>query len=127
MGMMQNAFANTSSSLLSSKVAGNILDLLMPPFKINEILIVYCMAAIIRASLVGFLTFLMMIPFVNIELLKRKEDYLQFSFDIQIKDLKNFTNLISQIKQSNLKFKIIRHKQKKNAFIRRIFENFKRN
>ena len=36
-----------------------------------------------------------------------------FSFDLQIKDLKNFTNLISQIKQSNLKFKIIRHKQKK--------------
>ena len=30
MTMMQNAFANTSSSLLSSKVAGNIVDLLMP-------------------------------------------------------------------------------------------------
>ena len=49
MGMMQNAFANTSSSLLSSKVAGNIVDLLMPPFKINEIIIVYSMAAVIRA------------------------------------------------------------------------------
>ena len=58
---------------------------------------------------------------------KIKKEYLTFSFDLQIKDLKNFTNLISQIKQSNLKFKIIRHKQKKNAFIRRIFENFKRN
>ena len=46
--------------------------------------------------------------------------------DFQIKDLKNFTNLISEIKQINLKFKIIRHKQKKNAFIKRIFENFKR-
>ena len=69
MGMMQNAFANTSSSLLSSKVAGNIVDLLMPPFRVNEIIIVYCMAAIIRASLVGILTFLMMTPFVNIELL----------------------------------------------------------
>ena len=43
------------------------------------------------------------------------------------KDLKNFTNLISQIKQSNFNFKIVRHKQKKNAFIRRIIENFKRN
>ena len=64
---------------------------------------------------------------INIEMLKRGKDYLTFSFDLQIKDLKNFTNLISQIKQSNLKFKIIRHKQKKNAFIRRIFENFKRN
>ena len=64
---------------------------------------------------------------LNVELLKKKKDYLQFSFDIQVKDLKNFTNLISQIKQKNLNFKIIRHKQKKNAFIRRIFENFKRN
>ena len=63
---------------------------------------------------------------VNIELLKRKEDYLQFSFDIQIKDLKNFTNLISQIKQKDYKFKIVRHKNKKNAFLQRIFKNFKR-
>ena len=69
MGMMQNSFANTSSSLLSSKVAGNIVDLLMPPFKINEIIIVYSMAAIIRAFLVGFLTFIMMFPFVNFEFL----------------------------------------------------------
>ena len=64
---------------------------------------------------------------LNVELLEKKEDYLQFSFDIQVKDLKNFTNLISQIKQNNFNFKIVRHKQKKNAFIRRIFENFKRN
>ena len=64
---------------------------------------------------------------VNIEMVKRNKDYLTFSFELQIKDLKNFTNLISQIKQSELKFKIIRHKQKKNAFIRRIFENFKKN
>jgi len=64
---------------------------------------------------------------LNVEMLKRKKDYLQFSFDIQIKDLKNFTNLISQIKQNNLRFKIVRHKQKKNAFIQRIFKNFTRN
>ena len=64
---------------------------------------------------------------INVELVERKDDYYKFSLDLQIKDLKNFTNLISQIKQSNLNFKIIRHKQKKNAFIRRIFENFKRN
>ena len=63
---------------------------------------------------------------LNVEMLKRKKDYLQFSFDIQIKDLKNFTNLISQIKQNNFRFRIIRHKQKKNAFIQRIFKNFTR-
>ena len=64
---------------------------------------------------------------INVELIERKQEYYKFSLDLQIKDLKNFTNLISQIKQSNLNFKIIRHKQKKNAFIRKIFENFKRN
>ena len=64
---------------------------------------------------------------VNIELTKRSKDYLQFLFDIQIKDLKNFTNLISQIKQQNLKFKVIRHKKKKYAFIQRVLKNFKRN
>ncbi len=64
---------------------------------------------------------------VNIEMTKRGKDYLQFLFDIQIKDLKNFTNLISQLKQQELKFRVIRHKKKKYAFIQRVFKNFKRN
>jgi GTP diphosphokinase / guanosine-3',5'-bis(diphosphate) 3'-diphosphatase len=64
---------------------------------------------------------------LNVELVKKKDKFMQFSFDLQINDLKNFTNLISQIKQKNLIFKIIRHKEKKNAFIQRFFRNFKRN
>ena len=64
---------------------------------------------------------------INIELTKRSDDYLQFLFDLQIKDLKNFTNLISQLKQQDLKFKVIRHKKKKYAFIQRVLKNFKRN
>jgi guanosine-3',5'-bis(diphosphate) 3'-pyrophosphohydrolase len=64
---------------------------------------------------------------LNVELLGRKDNFIHFSFDIQINDLKNFTNLISQIKQKKLNFRIVRHKEKKNAFIRRILENFKRN
>ena len=64
---------------------------------------------------------------INIELTKRSKDYLQFLFDLQIKDLKNFTNLISQLKQEDLKFKVIRHKKKKYAFIQRVLKNFKRN
>ena len=50
---------------------------------------------------------------LNVEIIDKKKDYLQFSFDLQIKDLKNFTNLISEIKQNNYNFKIIRHKKKK--------------
>jgi len=64
---------------------------------------------------------------LNVELLGKKDRFIHFSFDIQINDLKNFTNLISQIKQKNLNFRIVRHKEKKNAFIRRILKNFKRN
>ena len=63
---------------------------------------------------------------LNVELVKKKDKSLQFSFDLQINDLKNFTNLISQIKQKNLIFKIIRHKVKKNAFVQRFFKNFKK-
>ena len=63
---------------------------------------------------------------INVELIKKETNYLKFSFDLKIKDLKNFTNLISQIKQKGLNFRIIRHKEKKNAFIQRIFKNLKR-
>jgi len=63
---------------------------------------------------------------LNVELTKKMAGKIQFSFDITINDLKNFTNLISQIKQKNLVFHIIRHKQKKNAFIQRFLKNFKR-
>jgi RelA/SpoT family (p)ppGpp synthetase len=64
---------------------------------------------------------------LNVELLGKKDKFIHFSFDIQINDLKNFTNLISQIKIKKLNFRIVRHKEKKNAFIRRILENFKKN
>jgi RelA/SpoT family (p)ppGpp synthetase len=64
---------------------------------------------------------------VNIELTKKSKEYLRFLFDLQIKDLKNFTTLISQLKQEKLKFEVIRHKKKKYAFIQRVLKNFKRN
>jgi len=45
-----------------------------------------------------------------------------------INDLKNFTNLISELKQRDFKFKIIRHENKKrNAFTQKIFKYFKKN
>ena len=68
MTMMQNAFANTSSSILGSKMQGNIVDLLMPPLNANEIIFSYVSAAIIRSILVGFLTFLFIYPFTELHL-----------------------------------------------------------
>ena len=63
---------------------------------------------------------------INMEIIDKKTDYLEFIFDIQINDLKNYKNLISELKLKEYKFKIIRHR-KKDAFLRRIFKNFKRN
>ena len=53
MAMMQNAFANSSFSLLSGKLQGTIIDLLMPPLSEAELMIGIVMAAITRAILVG--------------------------------------------------------------------------
>ena len=63
---------------------------------------------------------------INMEITAKKKDYLEFIFDIQVKDLKNYRNLISELKLKEYKFNIIRHR-KKDAFLQRIIKNFKRN
>ncbi|MEZ5710875.1 MAG: ABC transporter permease [Blastomonas sp.] len=60
MGMMQNAFANSSFSLLVGKVQGTIVDYLMPPLSELEVLVALVMAAVTRAALVGFAVWLAM-------------------------------------------------------------------
>ncbi len=54
MAMMQNAFANSSFSLLGGKIQGTIIDYLMPPLSPGEIMAGILAAAITRAILVGF-------------------------------------------------------------------------
>lgn len=51
MTVIQNAFANTSSSLTSAKIGGNIVDTLMPPLNAAELLIGYVVGAVARGSL----------------------------------------------------------------------------
>ena len=53
MGMMQNAFANSSFSLLVGKIQGTIIDYLMPPLSTAEVLFGLAGAAVTRAILVG--------------------------------------------------------------------------
>ncbi len=53
MGMMQNAFANSSFSLLSGKIQGTIIDLLMPPLSPGELMAGIVGAAVTRAIAVG--------------------------------------------------------------------------
>lgn len=53
MSVMQNAFANTSSSLMLSKIQGTIVDVLMPPLTADEITGAYIAGGVTRGLLVG--------------------------------------------------------------------------
>ena len=56
MSMAQNAFANTSSSVVISKVQGNIVDVLMPPLSAPELVLGYVLGGVTRGLLVGLVT-----------------------------------------------------------------------
>ena len=47
----------------------------------------------------------------NVELVDKKDDFISFIFDLEIKNLKDFTNLVSEIKQLGINFKIIRNRK----------------
>lgn len=64
MSMVQNAFANTSSSIIIAKVQGNIVDVLMPPLSPLEILTGYALGGVVRGMAVGAACFIAMIIFV---------------------------------------------------------------
>ena len=53
----------------------------------------------------------------NIELVDKKEDFLSFIFDIEINNLKDFTNLISELKVRSLNFKIIRNRKTNQLYV----------
>ncbi|MCA1198181.1 ABC transporter permease [Sphingomonas sp. R647] len=60
MGMLQNAFANASFSLLVGKIQGTIVDYLMPPLSTGELLAALCGGAVTRAFCVGAAVWLAM-------------------------------------------------------------------
>ena len=64
MSVIQNAFANTSSSLIQSKVMGNLVFLLMAPLGAAEWFAAYVCAALIRAALVMAAMLAVSLPFV---------------------------------------------------------------
>jgi ABC-2 type transport system permease protein len=68
MSMAQNAFANTSSSLVISKVQGNIVDVLMPPISPLELTIGYMTGGVVRGLLIGIISILALAAFVDVPL-----------------------------------------------------------
>ena len=63
----------------------------------------------------------------SLEMVGKNPNYINFKFKLIIRNLKNFTNFIAELKQKGIKFKIIRHEEKRNAFTQKILKYFKKN
>ncbi|MCK5424764.1 MAG: ABC transporter permease [Emcibacter sp.] len=66
MAVLQNSFANTISSLMTSKMQGNIVDLLLAPLGPGEMTLAFTLAAVTRAFLVGLFVTFSMFMFVDL-------------------------------------------------------------
>ena len=68
MGVLQNAFANASSSLIQSKITGNIVFILLPPISYMELFGAYVLASAIRGVIVGCGVLAVTIWFVDLRM-----------------------------------------------------------
>jgi ABC-2 type transport system permease protein len=68
MSLLQNAFANSSSSLIQSKITGNIIFVLLPPLSCRTFYAAYVLAALLRGLIVAFGVWLVVAPFVDLPL-----------------------------------------------------------
>ena len=66
MSVLQNAFANTSSSLIQSKITGNLIFVLLAPLSHLEFFMAYVLAAMVRGLVVGLDVFLATCWFTDI-------------------------------------------------------------
>ena len=66
MSVLQNAFANSSSSVIQSKITGNIVFVLLPPLSHWELYAAYVIAAMVRGMVVGFGVFIVTVWFTHI-------------------------------------------------------------
>lgn len=66
MSLLQNAFANSSSSLIQSKITGNIIFVLLPPISHREFYAAYVFASVLRGLFVGMGVWLVALPFIDL-------------------------------------------------------------
>lgn len=66
MSILQNAFANSSSSLIQSKITGNLVFILLPPLSHVEILSAYVTASVVRGLVVGLGVFVITAWFAHL-------------------------------------------------------------
>jgi ABC-2 type transport system permease protein len=96
MAMIQNAFANSSFSLLVGKIQGTIVDYLMPPLSVGELIAGLVGAAVTRAFLVGGAVWLAMALWPGVEVTVR-EPLAVFWFALMGSFLLAFLGLITSI------------------------------
>lgn len=68
MSVLQNAFANSSSSLIQSKITGNLVFVLLPPLSHLEFLSAYVLASMVRGVMVGLGVLLVTVMFVGLSM-----------------------------------------------------------
>jgi ABC-2 type transport system permease protein len=68
MAVLQNAFANSSSSLMQAKMQGSIVFVLLPPLSYREFFVAYLLAAAARGLVVGVGVFLFTVWFVDVRI-----------------------------------------------------------
>ncbi len=68
MAVIQNAFANSSSSMIQSKISGNIVFVLLSPLSYQAIFFAYILASVVRGLLVGLGVYLVTLIFFDIPL-----------------------------------------------------------
>jgi ABC-2 type transport system permease protein len=68
MSVLQNAFANSASSLIQSKVTGNLVFMLLPPLSYFEFFCAYVLAAVVRGLVVGAGVLAVTLWFVDLRL-----------------------------------------------------------
>jgi ABC-2 type transport system permease protein len=67
MSVLQNSFANSSSSLIQSKITGNIVFVLLPPLSHWEVFGAYVIGSMVRGMTVGLGVFLATVWFTNVQ------------------------------------------------------------
>ena len=96
MAMIQNAFANSSFSLLVGKIQGNIVDYLMPPLSTGELIAGLVGASVTRAFCVGFALWFVMLFWPGVSVAVRRPELLIY-FGLMGSLIMSFLGLLTSI------------------------------
>ena len=96
MAMIQNAFANSSFSLLVGKIQGNIVDYLMPPLSTGELIAGLVGASVTRAFFVGFALWFVMLFWPGVSVAVRRPELLIY-FGLMGSLIMSFLGLLTSI------------------------------